>query len=165
MRSRASTGTSSSRASTRWREATPVSFVTGICFEIVGVLVALYGAYRARGLLSFWPVTIMGMAVIGVFLGVIVYSFSVAYPELIVFAFVLAMVGAWGILPPAPMSFHPRRLKNQLSPPASQVARPGSDRLYGPVLQLHGDECSDCGRVAAVAYSFPSHPRCVFAEF
>jgi hypothetical protein len=88
-------------------EGSDAVFVTGICFEIVGFLVALYGAYRARGLISFWPVVIVGMALIGVFLGVAVYSFTAAYPELIVFAFVLAMVGALGYTAAGPDEFPP----------------------------------------------------------
>src|SRR5215469_11381898 len=88
-------------------EGSTAVFVTGICFEIVGFLVALYGAYRARGLISFWPVAIVGMALIGVFLGVAVYSFTAAYPELIVFAFVLAMVGALGYTAAGPDEFPP----------------------------------------------------------
>jgi hypothetical protein len=88
-------------------EGSDAVFVTGICFEIVGFLVALYGAYRARGLISFWPVVIMGMALIGVFLAVAVYSFTAAYPELIVFAFVLAMVGALGYTAAGPDEFPP----------------------------------------------------------
>ena len=75
-------------------EGSDAVFVTGICFEIVGVLVALYGAYRARGALSLWPVVIVVSVLLSAGLGVVVYSFSTPYPELIVFAFVLAMVGA-----------------------------------------------------------------------
>jgi hypothetical protein len=88
-------------------EGSHAVFVTGICFEIVGVLVALYGAVRARGVVSFWPIAIVVMVLLSAALGVIVYNFPDPYPELIVLAFILAMVGALAYSAAGPDEFPP----------------------------------------------------------
>jgi hypothetical protein len=88
-------------------EGSDAVFVTGICFEIVGVLVALYGAFRARGLISFWPVMIVVSVLVGVGLGVVIYNFSTPYPELVAFSFILAMVGALAYTAAGPDEFPP----------------------------------------------------------
>jgi hypothetical protein len=88
-------------------EGSTAVFVTGICFEIVGVLVALYGAVRARGVISFWPIAIVVIVLLSVALGVVVYNFNSPYPELIVMAFILAMVGAFAYTAAGPDEFPP----------------------------------------------------------
>jgi|GEM_PF-387618 hypothetical protein len=88
-------------------EGSSAIFLTGICFEIVGVLVALYGAWRARGIFSFWTIAIIVMALIGVALGVVVYNFQQPYPELVAFAFMLAMAGALAYTAAGPDEFPP----------------------------------------------------------
>jgi hypothetical protein len=88
-------------------EGSTAVFVTGICFEIVGVLVALYGAVRARGVISFWPIAIVAVVLLSAALGVVVYNFNNPYPELIVMAFILAMVGAFAYTAAGPDEFPP----------------------------------------------------------
>ncbi|MGO8948907.1 MAG: hypothetical protein ACLQUY_14905 [Ktedonobacterales bacterium] len=95
-------------------EGSDAVFVTGICFGIVGVLVALYGAVRARGALSFWPVAIVVMVGISAGFGVVVYNFSGPYPELIVFAFILAMVGALAYTAAGPDEFPPEEAESAI---------------------------------------------------
>ena len=84
-------------------EGSDAVFVTGICFGIVGVLAALYGAIQARS--SFWTVAIIVMVLLSAFLGVVVYNFQQPYPELIVFAFILAMMGALAYTAAGPDAF------------------------------------------------------------
>src|SRR5690348_7577926 len=69
-------------------------FITGICFTLAGFLAALYGAVRARGAISIWPLLILIPALASLAYGVVIYNLIV-YPELIEFAFVLALVGAF----------------------------------------------------------------------
>jgi hypothetical protein len=97
-------------------EGSTAVFVTGICFEIVGVLVALYGAIRARGIISFWPIAIVVMVLLSAALGVVVYNFSSPYPELIVMAFVLAMIGAFAYTAAGPDEFPPEEEEEELLP-------------------------------------------------
>jgi len=69
-------------------------FITGICFTLAGFLAALYGAVRARGAISIWPLIILVPALVSLAFGIVIYNLIV-YPELIQFAFVLALVGAF----------------------------------------------------------------------
>ena len=84
-------------------EGSDAVFVTGICFGIVGVLAALYGAIQARS--SVWTVAIIVTVLVSAFLAVVVYNFQQPYPELIVFAFILAMMGALAYTAAGPDAF------------------------------------------------------------
>jgi hypothetical protein len=69
-------------------------FITGVGFTLAGFLAALYGAVRARGAISVWPLIILVPALASLAVGIVIYNLII-YPELIVFAFVLALAGAF----------------------------------------------------------------------
>ncbi|WIG60581.1 MAG: hypothetical protein OJF49_003329 [Ktedonobacterales bacterium] len=68
-------------------------FVAGICFEIVGIATCLYGAWRASSIP--WMVAIGALALVALAFGIVIYNLPNPYPELIVAAFIVAMVGAF----------------------------------------------------------------------
>jgi len=76
-------------------EGSHALFVGAICFEIVGIAVAAYSAYRAKGLFSVWTIVIAVSVLVGIAEGVVAYSLPIAYPELVILGFMLAMVGAF----------------------------------------------------------------------
>ncbi len=76
-------------------EGSHALFVGAICFEVVGIGVAAYSAWRAKGLFSPWVIVIAASVLVGAAEGVIAYSLPIAYPELVVLGFMLAMVGAF----------------------------------------------------------------------
>jgi len=76
-------------------EGSHALFVGAICFEIVGIAVALYSAYRAKGAFSLWTIVIVVSVLVGIAEGVVAYSLPIAYPELVILGFMLAMVGAF----------------------------------------------------------------------
>ncbi len=76
-------------------EGSHALFVAAICFEIVGIAVALYSAYRAKGVFSLWTIVIVVSVLIGIAVGVVAYNLPIAYPELVILGFILAMVGAF----------------------------------------------------------------------
>ena len=92
-------------------EGSDAVFVTGICFGIVGVLVALYGAVQARGVISAWSVAIVVMVAISAGIGIVVYNFQQPYPELIVFAFIFAMSGALAYTAAGPDAYPPEEVE------------------------------------------------------
>jgi hypothetical protein len=67
-------------------------FLAGGIFELVGILVCLYGAVRARSIP--WMVVVIASTLIGL-AGAIVLHTLPPYPELVVFAVVFASVGAF----------------------------------------------------------------------
>lgn len=69
-------------------------FITGLCFTIAGFLATLYGAVRARGAFSIWPLLILVPALVSAAFGAFIYN-QIVYPELIEFAFVLGLAGAF----------------------------------------------------------------------
>ncbi len=75
-------------------ESAHAIFITGICFTLAGFLATLYGAVRARGLVSIWMPIILVPALASFAIAIAIYNLIV-YPELIEFAFVLALVGAF----------------------------------------------------------------------
>jgi hypothetical protein len=68
--------------------------VGGLGFALGAVLIALYGAERARGLASGWSIAIVVSALVGIALAYIAYMLPGAYPELVIFGFILIMAGA-----------------------------------------------------------------------
>ena len=67
-------------------------FLTGGIFELVGILICLYGALRARSVP--WIVVVAASTLIGLAAAIVIYTLP-PYPELVVFAIVLASVGAF----------------------------------------------------------------------
>jgi hypothetical protein len=68
--------------------------VAGLGFALGAVLIALYGAVRARGIASAWPIAIVVSALVGIAFAYISYMLPGAYPELVIFGFILIMAGA-----------------------------------------------------------------------
>src|SRR5487761_2539973 len=75
-------------------------FVAGICFEVVGILVALYGAIQAGS--TRWALAIVIVALIGAAEAVIIYNMPFVYEELVELGFVLAMAGAFAYVAAGP---------------------------------------------------------------
>src|SRR5487761_1901914 len=75
-------------------------FVAGICFEVVGILVALYGAIQAWS--TRWALAIVIVALIGAAEAVIIYNMPFVYEELVELGFVLAMAGAFAYVAAGP---------------------------------------------------------------
>lgn len=68
-------------------------FLAGICFEIVGLVTAAFGALRAQAIR--WFIAIVVVAGVSFAVGIVIYNLPVAYPELIVASFIAASVGAF----------------------------------------------------------------------
>lgn len=68
-------------------------FLVGGIFQLVGILACLYGAVRARSVP--WIVVIVASTLIGLAGAIVFHTLTPAYPELVVFAVVLASVGAF----------------------------------------------------------------------
>ncbi len=75
-------------------------FVTGICFEVVGILAALYAAVQAGSVR--WSLIIIVMALIGAAVAIIIYNMPFVYEELVEMGFMLAMVGAFAYVAAGP---------------------------------------------------------------
>lgn len=69
--------------------------VAGLGFGLVAVLASLYGAVQARGLISGWTVGIVVVALVGIAESFITYYLPGTYPELVIFGFVIAELGAF----------------------------------------------------------------------
>jgi hypothetical protein len=69
-------------------------FLLGIAFSIIGIGAALYGALRARGLRSPWPIMIGVVALLGLAVIFVAYNLDPPYPELVQAGFIAAMAGA-----------------------------------------------------------------------
>jgi hypothetical protein len=74
-------------------EGSSALIIAALCFEIVGVAAALYGAYR----MGSWPwrIAIIAFALVGIALAFISYYLPDPYPELTIFGFILASLGGW----------------------------------------------------------------------
>ncbi len=74
-------------------EGSSALVIAALCFEIVGVVAALYGAYR----MGSWPwrVAIVAFVLVGIAVSFIAYYLPDPYPELTIFGFILASVGGW----------------------------------------------------------------------
>lgn len=68
-------------------------FLTGGLFQLGGILIAFFGAMRARS--AVWMVIIGSSTLIGFAVAIVMHSLPQAYPELVVFGVVLAAVGAF----------------------------------------------------------------------
>ena len=75
-------------------------FVAGICFQVVGILAALYAAVQAGSMR--WALIIIVMALIGAAVGIIIYNMPFVYEELVEMGFMLAMVGAFAYVAAGP---------------------------------------------------------------
>jgi hypothetical protein len=75
-------------------------FVAGICFQVVGILAALYAAVQAGSMR--WALIIIVMALIGAGEGVILYNMNFVYEELVELGFFLAMLGAFAYVAAGP---------------------------------------------------------------
>jgi len=75
-------------------------FLAGICFEVVGILATLYGAFQAGS--PRWALTIVIMALIGTAEAVIIYNMPFVYEELVELGFFLAMAGAFAFVAAGP---------------------------------------------------------------
>lgn len=76
-------------------EGSHAVFVAGICFEAVGIAACLYGALRAVSRSIPWAVAIGVVVLLCLAFGVVIYNLTTPYPELVVFAFIAAMAGAF----------------------------------------------------------------------
>ncbi|HKS69830.1 MAG TPA: hypothetical protein VJQ45_05400 [Ktedonobacterales bacterium] len=81
-------------------EGSSAIFLTGIIFEAVGLVVALYGAYRAGS--TPWLIAIAAVVLICAAFGIVIYNLPTAFPELIVMAFITAMAGAFAYVAAGP---------------------------------------------------------------
>ncbi len=70
-------------------------FLAGMIFEAVGIGVVLYGALRAASRSIPWAVGIAAVTLVSAAAGFVIYNLPMAYPELVVFCFFLAMTGAF----------------------------------------------------------------------
>lgn len=75
-------------------------FLAGICFQVVGILAALYGAFQAGS--PRWALAIVIMALIGAAEAVIIYNMPFVYEELVELGFFLAMTGAFAYVAAGP---------------------------------------------------------------
>ncbi|MFI5276577.1 MAG: hypothetical protein ACHQ1E_04870 [Ktedonobacterales bacterium] len=75
-------------------------FVAGICFQVVGILAALYAAVQAGSMR--WALIIIVMALIGAGEGVILYNMNFVYEELVELGFFISMVGAFAYVAAGP---------------------------------------------------------------
>ncbi|HEX8730978.1 MAG TPA: hypothetical protein VF725_02855 [Ktedonobacterales bacterium] len=75
-------------------------FLAGICFEVVGILAALYASVQAGA--GRWALTIVVVALIGVAEAVIIYNMPFVYPELVELGFWIAMIGAFAYIAAGP---------------------------------------------------------------
>lgn len=75
-------------------------FVAGICFQVVGILAALYAAVQAGSMR--WALIIIVVALIGAGEGVILYNMNFVYEELVELGFFLAMLGAFAYVAAGP---------------------------------------------------------------
>jgi hypothetical protein len=75
-------------------------FVAGICFQVVGILAALYAAVQAGSVR--WALVIVVMALIGAAVAIIIYNMPFVYEELVVMGIMLAMVGAFAYVAAGP---------------------------------------------------------------
>jgi len=75
-------------------------FVAGICFQVVGILAALYAAVQAGSVR--WVLIIIVLALIGAAVGIIIYSMPFVYEELVELGFFIAMVGAFAYVAAGP---------------------------------------------------------------
>jgi len=82
-------------------EGSHAIFLTGIVFEAIGIAVCLYGAYIGAGSLR-WALVIGIPVLISLGFGIVIYNLPSAYPELIVMAFIVAMVGAFAYVAAGP---------------------------------------------------------------
>ncbi len=75
-------------------------FVAGLCFQVVGILAALYGAIQAGS--TRWALVIFVVALIGVAEAVIIYNMPFVYEELVELGLFLSMVGAFAYVAAGP---------------------------------------------------------------
>jgi hypothetical protein len=68
-------------------------FLTGGLFELGGILVAFFGAARARS--AMWMILVGASTLIGLAVAIVMHSLPQAYPELVVFGVMLASLGAF----------------------------------------------------------------------
>jgi hypothetical protein len=69
--------------------------LAGLCFGLGAGLVALFGAVRARGIASPWPIAIVASALVGIAISYIAYALPAAWPDVVTFGFILATVGSY----------------------------------------------------------------------
>ncbi|HEU5438069.1 MAG TPA: hypothetical protein VFU88_02170 [Ktedonobacterales bacterium] len=82
-------------------EGSHAIFLTGIVFEVIGIAICLYGAFMNASSLR-WALVIAIPVLICLGFGIVVYNLPTAYPELIVMAFIAAMVGAFAYVAAGP---------------------------------------------------------------
>ena len=75
-------------------------FLAGICFEVVGLLAAIYGSIQAGS--PRWALIVIVVALVGVAEAVILYNMPFVYEELVELGFVLAMTGAFAYVAAGP---------------------------------------------------------------
>jgi hypothetical protein len=75
-------------------------FVAGICFEVVGILAALYAAVQAGS--TRWALIVLVVALIGAAEAVIIYNMPFVYEELVELGFFIAMIGAFAYVAAGP---------------------------------------------------------------
>jgi hypothetical protein len=75
-------------------EGSTATSLAGLCFALGGVLIALYGAVRARGIASAWSVAIVASALVGIAIAYIAYMLPSAWPDLVTFGFIFGMAGS-----------------------------------------------------------------------
>ncbi len=80
-------------------------FLAGIIFEVVGVVTAGLAALRAGSLP--WAIAIGVSVLIGAAVAFVMYNLSQPYPELVVFGFILVMVGAFAYVAAGPEPIDP----------------------------------------------------------
>lgn len=69
--------------------------LSGLIVALCSALIALYGAARARGIASPWPIAIVASGLVGIALAYIAYSLPAAWPDVVTFGFLLGMFGSY----------------------------------------------------------------------
>ncbi len=76
--------------------------LTGLCFALGATLVALYGAVRARGFASPWPIAIAVSALVGIAIAYISYMLPGNWPDLVTCGLILGTVGSYAFAAAGP---------------------------------------------------------------
>lgn len=74
-------------------------FLAGICFEIVGIVTAVFGALRAQAVR--WVIAMLVIVGVSIAVGAVVYTLP-GYTELVVASFIAATVGAFAFAAAGP---------------------------------------------------------------
>src|SRR5262249_5928167 len=81
-------------------ESAHAVFLTGIVFGLAGLAACLYDAFQLGS--TRWLIAIVAVALVGVAISAVTYTFSPPYPELVEAGFIVAMIGAFAYIAAGP---------------------------------------------------------------